>query len=241
MTEYTPTVTLTYTSTPTGTPSVTSTNTITSTVTITMTAEDTKTATVSPTVTITATSTNTALPGTVWTRAVEHAEFSERRDFGSIEFNGGDGNKMWVIGGTGSEYFNDAYNSTDGITWQQVTQTTPFTARAKHITLFYQSKLWLICGEDGLNKSDIWYSSNGADWTRASTMTALARWTDSAGAVFNPGGEDKMYVAGGFKDGLYQSSVYSSTDGVNWIMLAGSAGFAPRAGAYLQLLMVNYG
>ena len=59
-------------------------------------------------------------------------------------------------------------------------------------------------GNDGSNRfNDVWYSSNGASWTQA---TSSAGWTGREGptsVVF----DNKMWVMGGY-DGSYRNDVW---------------------------------
>ena len=229
---FTPTFTVTSTVTNSFTPTVT----VTATATLTM--QDTPTFTATPTITVTMTATlsptatDTALPGTVWLQAAEHAGFAERRNFGLAVFDRGSGDRMIVTGG--ASFFagdlNDVYESSDGAVWTEVVQTAPYSQRNSHLTLSYDSRLWVIGGAGTATKSDVWYSYDGADWSMASTMTALGLRTSHAGAVFDPGAGARMYVIGGFKNGSLVSDVHSSQDGANWTQLTSSAAFGARYG-----------
>lgn len=218
------TLTETNTNTPTFTYSVTFTNTITDTPTNTFTFTHTLTPSHTPTVT------NTALPGTVWLQAIQNANFTERYSFGLIKFDTGNGEKMYIIGGEDVSYLNQVYESEDGVGWTSLQQANPFTPRSNHLTLVYDNKVWIICGEGVLTKSDIFYSSDLKNWYQAVTMTALGYRTGHSGCVFNPGSGEKMYVTGGFKDGNLVADVFSSADGINWTELTSSASFGSRYG-----------
>ena len=115
---------------------------------------------------------------------------------------------MWVLGGyDGSSYLNDVWYSTDGVSWTQVTVTSPFTLRSCHTSLVYDNKMWALGGYDGSSYlNDIWYSTDGAAWTQATANASWSKRREFTSLVY----DNKMWVLGGF-NGAGISDVWSST------------------------------
>ena len=87
----------------------------------------------------------------------------------------------------------------------------------------FNGKVWLLGGYT----NDVWSSSNGLDWARA---TNVAPWNARSyfGAVALNG---KMWVMGGqAHPGLNFNDVWSSTDGVAWTRVTNNAPWGVRAG-----------
>jgi len=85
-----------------------------------------------------------------------------------------------------------------------------FYYRYGHASVVHEERMWLIggVGRRGELQNDVWYSTDGSNWTSA---TLNAKWPprQNHSAVVHDG---KMWVLGG---GGYQDVWYSS-DGVNW-------------------------
>ncbi len=136
--------------------------------------------------------------------------------------------KMWMMGGwyngrlKGHSAGNEVWSSKNGKNWTPVTKGAAWTPRAAASIVTFKGKMWILGGtenyyfgtEESL-KNDVWYSSDGKNWTLA---TASAPWSPRAyhqSAVLN----GKMYVFGG---GNYVphykalNDVWSSEDGINW-------------------------
>jgi hypothetical protein len=85
--------------------------------------------------------------------------------------------------------------------------------------------MWVMGGYDASGqKNDVWYSTNGVNWTQA---TANAGWSARDGhtsVVF----DNKMWVIGGISAGGYRNDVWYSSDGVNWTRATTNAGWSAR-------------
>jgi hypothetical protein len=105
---------------------------------------------------------------------------------------------MWVI-------LNDAWYSTDGTHWTAATTSTPWVlspsrealmARDDHASVVCGNRMWVLGGDYGAllgQTNDVWYSTNGEIWTRA---TPHAGWSPRHGhssVVFR----GRMWVLGG--------------------------------------------
>ena len=105
--------------------------------------------------------------GLNWTRVTPHAAWSPRAQIGGqVIFN----NKMWILGGGTyngiRKYYNDVWNSSDGINWTQVTASAPWAPRQYLDVAVYDSAIWVMEGYDGINgnRKDVWYSYDGQKW-----------------------------------------------------------------------------
>ena len=133
--------------------------------------------------------------GANWTCATSTPAWSARSDHGILVFN----NKMWIIGGwNGTTYYNDVWWSTDGINWTQATSSAAWWGRIDIVTLVFDNKMWILGGNDGGTHSwgsnDVWYSTDGANWTQASSsVSAFANRTYLCALVF----KNKMWFMGG--------------------------------------------
>jgi hypothetical protein len=111
--------------------------------------------------------------------------------------------------------------------------------------LVYDNKLWLIGGEDdvvvptGL-PNDVWYTTDGTTWTRATANAAWGGRFAFAGEVF----DNKMWILGGQAGGYLDDAWYSS-DGINWTEAISdtrwSARYRPTAVSFNNKLLVMGG
>jgi len=147
--------------------------------------------------------------GADWNLAV--SKLSPRYNHSSVVFN----SKMWILGGSGDLYFNDVLSSDNGGDWEIVSgqNITPWSGRYGHTSVVFDNKIWVIGGYDGSSfKNDVWYSSDGVNWTLA-TDTAL--WSGRYGhtsVVF----DNKIWVIGG-----YDGSGLKMTFGILQMVLTG--------------------
>lgn len=160
------------------------------------------------------------------------ADWSARGRLTSVSFNG----KIWIIGGgdgAGSPVCsNDAWSSTDGVTWAEATSGSVdrFSAREAHGVAGYNSKLWVVGGRadsTGGFLHDIWSSADGKTWTQNSAAASFSARNNHVVIAYQPaGGTEKLYLLGGY-DNAFKNDVYSSTDGITWTSLE-NAGWAGR-------------
>ena len=86
-----------------------------------------------------------------------------------------------------------------------------WSARIHHASVIYDGKMWVLGGDDGSNKNDVWYSSDGITWIEATSSAAWSPRSRHAAVVF----DGKMWVLGGDASS-YNGEVWYTTDGVNW-------------------------
>lgn len=104
--------------------------------------------------------------GISWTKTTSSASFSGPTGKYEFPFSSFD-NKLWVIGGwNGTTAFNDVWSSSDGVTWDLISDAAPWDVRTGQSLVSYNSRLWAIGGNgrtyvDGtIGRNDIWYTSN---------------------------------------------------------------------------------
>ena len=162
-----------------------------------------------------------------WTAATENAPWSGRNSHSSVVFD----NKIWVIGGYDIGYENDVWYSSYGSSWKAATEAAPWPGRNRHSSVVFDNKIWVIGGysnndNSNIYEEDVWYSSDGINWTVA---TEAAPWSGRFGhtsVVF----DNKIWVIGGSSssDG-YKEDVWYSSDGSNWTAATENASWSGRS------------
>lgn len=152
--------------------------------------------------------------GVNWTQATASALWARREQASALVFDG----KMWIIGGyADSGPVNDVWYSTDGANWTQATASANWPVRCSHTVVIHDGKMWVMggYGEGSLHPhtqngvpwgylNDVWYSTDGINWTRA---TSLAEWperTSPTSVEYN----GKMWILGGAGLGIYYNDVW---------------------------------
>lgn len=95
-----------------------------------------------------------------------------------------------------------------------------------HGAVVHDGKVWIMGGYTNSGfKGDVWYSSNGIQWTEATSSAWPAR-AGLAAVAF----DEKIWVMGG-QDVNYNTynDVWYSTDGVNWTQATASAPWNTRS------------
>jgi N-acetylneuraminic acid mutarotase len=176
--------------------------------------------------------------GAQWTTATAAAPWSPRRGHASAVHNG----KIWVVGGYYYDGINyclaDVWRSTDGLAWAEATGAAAWGPRAFHACVSYDGKIWLTGGLLQVYGSitsfnDVWYSSDGANWTQA---TQSAPWTPRYGHALAVH-DGQMWLLGGARwehtsDGTslqFFNDAWYSTDGVNWTEADEAPDWKPRS------------
>ncbi|PIS12247.1 hypothetical protein COT70_01920, partial [candidate division WWE3 bacterium CG09_land_8_20_14_0_10_47_33] len=85
-----------------------------------------------------------------------------------------------------------ATSSSTGTDWAQVTASANWSARRNHTSVDFNTKMWVIGGDDGTNKSDVWYSTDGITWAQATSSAEWSARRDHTSVVF----DSKMWVIG---------------------------------------------
>lgn len=162
--------------------------------------------------------------GLKWEQVTDNAGWSPRLAAGLVEFQG----KMWMLGGTENYYFgdetslkNDVWSSTDGKTWELVTDNAPWSPRAYHAAVVHNGKMWVLGGGNYVPQysanNDVWCSTDGKNWTQ---VTATAPWSPRLwfSAITY---RDRMWVLGGWSNepSTNWGDVWYSRDGRDWKQL----------------------
>ncbi|MCX6721237.1 MAG: serine hydrolase, partial [Candidatus Staskawiczbacteria bacterium] len=176
--------------------------------------------------------------GINWKQVAKNSPWGNRRSIELVNFKG----KIWLMGGYSPDYGyrNDVWSTTDGINWKQETASAAWPAREGHQLVVFQDKIWLIGGvkyDKGIASAtsgpklfnDVWYSSDGINWTEATNNAAWAPRWDHAVGIF----QNKLWLVDGMVFGSAMfSDVWSSADGVTWIKTADGL-FDARQGNYI--------
>ncbi|MCX5659743.1 MAG: hypothetical protein NTW19_08490 [Planctomycetota bacterium] len=114
-----------------------------------------------------------------WTKILDHVPWAPRLLIGGAAVHEG---KLWIIGGGTYDtpkrpqrlYFNDVWNSPDGIHWTQVAKSSPWRERQMHDVAVFDGRLWVMGGYNATqfpdektigNRRDVWHSADGVAWT----------------------------------------------------------------------------
>jgi hypothetical protein len=168
--------------------------------------------------------------GANWTRATANAPWGQRNLHVTMVHDG----KIWVMGGqTNPEFvsgvpvafYNDVWNSSDGVNWTQVTAHAAWSPRGMiQGTFEFNGRMWLVgggtydtSGYPRLYYNEVWSSTDGLDWRKDTTAPWAVRQYQSVGVFDN-----KIWVmagGNGTTSGYNRNDVWYSSDGVNWTEL----------------------
>lgn len=134
--------------------------------------------------------------------------------------------KMFVAGGcyhssigSGRYFLNDVWSSSDGISWELLTEDAPWAPRSGARLVVHNDKLLLVAGERGFTPDtqfgDIWSSEDGKEWVLASSTPGFAPRSGHGVVVIGP----TVYVIAGWVDNKCIHDLWSSTDGATFTML----------------------
>jgi leucine-zipper-like transcriptional regulator 1 len=128
-----------------------------------------------------------------------------------------------------------------GENWTLATDNAPFFHLQGQSTVVFNNTMWVIggwpgdysCPGDSCN-DEVWYSSNGVNWTLATAHAGFGGRYDHRSVVF----DNRIWVIGGRNTTSWDplNDVWFSTDGVNWTLATKEAPFAPRWDFGLTLL-----
>ena len=129
-----------------------------------------------------------------------------------------------IVGQSSYRFFNNQDAVSSFKTWAKTSHVTAWASRDDLASVVYNNEMWIFGGYNGSYLSDVWYSSDGTNWTEA---TSAAPWSGGGltALVYN----DKMWVMGGY-NGSYNDAVWYSTNGVNWTEATAAAGWSVRTG-----------
>jgi hypothetical protein len=117
--------------------------------------------------------------GKDWTKICEHVPWAPRCQIGGSAVKDG---KIWVLGGGTYDtpkkpqrlFYNDVWNSADGVHWNQVAKSTAWHPRQYHDVAVFDGRLWVMEGYNEKaapkematpgNRKDVWHSADGVEW-----------------------------------------------------------------------------
>ena len=121
------------------------------------------------------------------------------------------GKRIWVMGGTIIDRFNDVWSSADGETWTQVVAAVDWTPRYSHASVVFKDKIRVTAGFDHVGRvsNSVWSSSNGRAWIKG-TATLPNKIYSHITIEYN----DRLWSLGVVGNNLrtLQSSFLSSAD-----------------------------
>ncbi|MEM8889575.1 MAG: fibronectin type III domain-containing protein [Bacteroidota bacterium] len=146
------------------------------------------------------------------------APWATRASHAAVEFNG----KMWVFGGNGccGTRYNDVWSSPDGVNWTEEASNAGWAGRTAFGATVHDGKIWLSGGNSsytsGNEFGDVWYSSDGITWTRATANAAFGGRYGHEMLSYN----GKLWILGGrdVNNTYSNNQVWSSTDGISWTL-----------------------
>jgi hypothetical protein len=129
-------------------------------------------------------------------------------------------NKIWIIGGQLGEgpQFADIWSSSDAIHWTLQKDSLPFGKRANSQIVTRHDTLFLL-------NNDVWFSTNALDWKKLTDEILPGQ------KIFGYTAEvmdDKFWLIGCNRNGLFSSQVLVSSDGAHWSGML--APWSPRGG-----------
>jgi len=149
--------------------------------------------------------------------------FTKRHYHTATVFQG----KIWVIGGIGDSetepFLNDIWSSSDGRSWNRVTDNAPFGKRYGHSCIVYNNQLYLFGGfNDAVGSQttyrDVWRSPDGVTWEKVTATAPFSGSNYHAACIF----DNRLWAVGGYtrRDGTDSfSDILFTNDGTAWTNL----------------------
>lgn len=81
--------------------------------------------------------------------------------------------RIWMLGGGTYDtpdtpertFYNEVWSTEDGKSWICHTKQAAWHPRQYHEVAVFDNKLWVLEGWNQSNRNDVWYSSDGVEWT----------------------------------------------------------------------------
>lgn len=138
--------------------------------------------------------------------------------------------KIWVMGGqtmpafakAPEVFYNDVWNTSDGVTWKCVTKNAPWSARGMiGGSAVFKGRIWILGGgtydtpttPTRKFHNDVWSTKDGITWERHVVSAPWEPRQYHDVAVF----DDRLWVLEGWNQtSRNRKDVWFSADGVNW-------------------------
>lgn len=178
--------------------------------------------------------------GVHWQSLLETAPWGPRGFHASVNFR----DKLWVLGGNSyagasATAVNDVWSSVDGLNWEHVSPSAPWSPRLEPEVVVFENKLWVFGGRIWTPYGDVWASEDGVNWTEVSASHPVP-WQTLLGhrvVVY----DHMLWVIGGAQDSLTttDNKIWLSHDGYTWTNYDtyGDVPWSPRA--YHQAVVYN--
>ncbi|MCR9226692.1 MAG: hypothetical protein NXH90_04625 [Flavobacteriaceae bacterium] len=168
------------------------------------------------------------------TLITEDAAYGSRKATAVEVFN----DKIWVIGGRneGDAGLTDIWSSEDGENWI-MEGNFPFGAIYGHELIVFKGKLWIYGGSsEGILSNKIFSSEDGIAWVEETETTPFIQYQSPKFTVLG----DQIFRIAGYSGSVEDLSpernVYSSTDGLNWVLETENHGFESKYGFQIENL-----
>jgi hypothetical protein len=165
--------------------------------------------------------------GITWTPVVPANPFAARHQHAAFVVN----NRLWIFGGqrfngtTSGPSPNDAWSTTDGVSWTQEALNTEMDRSWLQGVVQEPNRVTFIGGVLRSYSNQVWQTTTGDSWTELAPFDFSANLL-SRGVVFNGA---MWLIGGGRMDGLDTSDVWRSADGLTWSRVTTSGSiFSPR-------------
>lgn len=146
---------------------------------------------------------------------------------GGIDGNGTPSGMHHAVEYGDATYFNDIWNSDDGVTWTLVATSSAWTPRRSMSVVEFNGFLWMFGGWSPKigYQSDVWQSADGIVWTRAVEHAAFVPREGQWAEVWN----GRIWMTGGvnYEQRTTFNDVWYTDNGVDWYK-APEAPWPPR-------------
>ena len=176
--------------------------------------------------------------GIHWTRVSDSVPWADR----VLHYTVAHREKIWVMGGqtvaqfapAPDAFYNDVWNTADGVHWTRVTARAPWPPRGMiGGSAVFADRIWILGGgtydtpKQPQRKfyHDVWSSADGLRWERHVEFAPWQARQYHEVAVF----DDRLWVLEGWNRGN-RNDVWYSADGINWYELPNTP-WAPRHAA----------
>jgi len=108
----------------------------------------------------------------------------------------------------------------EGSIWAEINPAAAYGARESSSAVTFNNQMWVIGGVNmvsGQNLSDVWKSSDGANWYSTATIMPT-NWLATSAMVYN----NQIWVTGNYQSVSNQNGIWSSPDGTSWNQLTTS-------------------
>jgi hypothetical protein len=146
--------------------------------------------------------------GQSWTILTDSAPWGPERQQPMLLVHRG---KLWLMGGVsgygtpGQSLHRDVWTSSDGRTWERVSETSPWAPRQWSSAVAYDDKIFLLNGanqglwpEEFGNVSEIWLTDDGRRWMRLASESA---WPARHASLVVQGRDDNLLLLAGYGHG----------------------------------------